>query len=424
MPKNWSVRRPSPVSQNRPVVEQGVAAVRGFLQGAILVAPRILWPLMSEQIPINPTLLIWARERAGMSREEAAQRFKKLAEWEAGKSSPTYPQLEQLSDTLKVPIAVFFFPEPPNIPSINETFRTLPEAELEQLPSRIRLLMRKAKAMQLNLSELTQGRNPAERLVTRDLDFPPDVDITEMAATVRAYIGVSVEDQQRWHDNEAALKEWRSALLRVGIFVFKDAFRVEEFSGFCLYDDEFPIIYVNNSATKTRQIFSYFHELAHLIFHTSGIDKIRDGYIQGLSGDAQQIEILCNRFASYFLLPEDAFERALGGREPTEAAAEILAEQFHLSREVIFRRFLDQSRIGERQYQEAVERWNAQRQHGGGHGGNHYWTKLAYLGRDYVALALQQFHQNRIDENQLADYLDTKPKNVGTLEEYFERGNA
>ncbi len=58
----------------------------------------------------------------------------------------------------------------------------------------------------------------------------------------------------------------------------------------------------------------------------------------------------------------------------------------------------------------------------GGGGGNPYWSKLAYLGRDYVALAFSQYHQNRIDETQLGEYLDMKPKNVGTLEEYFVRG--
>jgi Zn-dependent peptidase ImmA (M78 family) len=34
-------------------------------------------------------------------------------------------------------------------------------------------------------------------------------------------------------------------------FVFKDTFRLEGYSGFSLYDDPFPIIYVNNSSTKT-----------------------------------------------------------------------------------------------------------------------------------------------------------------------------
>lgn len=382
---------------------------------------------MAEQIPINPAVLAWARQRAGLSLEEAAQKFKRIADWEAGEASPTYPQLELLADTLKVPIAVFFFPELPDVPSINETFRTLPEAELERLPSRMRLLMRKAKAMQMNLAELTQGQNPADRLITRDLQFATGVDIAEMAATVRAYLGVSIEEQQSWSGADAALKEWRAALLNVGVFVFKDAFRLDDFSGFCLYDDEFPVIYVNNSSTKTRQIFTYFHELAHLIFHTSGIDKVRDGYIARLTGDAREIEVICNSLAAHVLVPEGAFQRAMADRPATEATAEVLAAQFNVSREVIFRRLLDQGRIGEPQYLEAVERWNDQRQARAGEGGgsgNHYWTKLSYLGRDYVALALGQFHQNRIDEDQLADYLDTKPKNVGTLEDYFARGNV
>ena len=36
-------------------------------------------------------------------------------------------------------------------------------------------------------------------------------------------------------------------------------------------------------------------------------------------------------------------------------------------------------------------------------------------GHDY-SLSRQSVHQNRIDETQLGEYLDTKPKNVGTLE--------
>src|SRR3546814_599825 len=158
---------------------------------------------MAEQLPINPALLIWARERAGLSRDEALLRFRRLAEWEAGEAGPTYPQLEQLSEAFKVPIAVFFFPEPPNVPAINETFRTLPEAELDRLPSRIRLLMRKAKVMQLNLAELTQGRNPAERLITSDLQFAPNVTITDMTTAVRRSLGVSLEQQCAWRDDRS-----------------------------------------------------------------------------------------------------------------------------------------------------------------------------------------------------------------------------
>lgn len=375
-----------------------------------------------EELPVTPSLITWARSRAGISLNDASQTFRKIQAWEEGLSAPTYPQLEQLADAFKVPIAVFFFPEPPSVPNIGETFRTLPDAEFEQIPGKIRLLLRKAKALQLNLMELTGGRNPSTRLITRDIVFSTGMNLREMAEVVRGYLQVSLDEQRSWPDDETALKRWRDALFSAGIYVFKDAFRVDEFSGFCLYDEIFPLIYVNNSSAKTRQMFTLFHELAHLLFHTSGIDTIHDEFISTLATEAQRTEILCNRFAAEFLLPEGAFAAAVRGLAADEDTAERIAATFHVSREVVFRRFLDRGLISQQIYNQTAERWAEQRQ-GAGAGGDYYWTKLAYLGRDYVALALSQYRQNRIDERQLADYLDVKPKNLASIEDYFARGS-
>lgn len=372
-----------------------------------------------EQIPVNPNLITWARERAGFTLEEASEKFSHIADWEAGEAFPTYPQLERLADEFKLPVAVFFFPEPPRLAPIRESFRTLPDAEFDQIPRQVGFMLRKGKAFQLNLAELSQGRNPAQRLITRDLDFPDDVGVDVMAARVRDYLGVTLADQYAWPDQETALKAWRAALIDVGVFVFKDAFRVEGYSGFSLYDDVFPIIYVNNSSTKTRQIFTLFHELAHLIFHTSGIDTFEDDYIQALPDYQKRIEILCNRFAAQFLVPEAAFTEALADRDPSEQTAELLAAQFHVSREVIYRKFLERGLIDQAAYRGAAQRWAEQRQPGGG--GDFYWNKISYLGRDYIALAFNKYYQNQIDDVQLGEYLDTKPKNLVALEEYFSK---
>jgi transcriptional regulator with XRE-family HTH domain len=237
---------------------------------------------MPEGIAVNGDVITWARERAGMSPDEAAQKFSKIAAWEAGTASPSYPQLESMADEFRIPVAVFFFPERPNVPRIEETFRTLPDTEFARLPRRIQFLLRKAKAFQLGLHELTQGRNPAERLITRDVEFTARMSPDTMAARVREYLGISLDRQTAWRNADEALKEWRQALYRVGIFVFKDAFREESFSGFSLYDEVFPIIYVNNSAAPTRQIFTLFHELGLLLFHTSGIDPLDDQYLERL----------------------------------------------------------------------------------------------------------------------------------------------
>ena len=378
-------------------------------------------PRAIEGIPINKALVTWARQRAGVTLEEAAQKFRHIAAWEDGSALPSYPQLESMAEEFKLPIAVFFFPEPPRMPPIRESFRTLPDTEFDRIPKAVRFLLQKAKALQMNLVELTQGINPAPRQIARELRVSDSQTPESMAARVREYLGITVDMQSGWRDDDSALKAWRSALQGVGIFVFKDAFRTEDFFGFSLYDDTFPLIYVNNSAAKTRQIFTLFHELGHILFHTSGIDTPDERYIPALPERDRRIEVLCNSFAAHFLVPEDAFVKAVAGLRHNEASAERLAAIFHVSRETIYRKFLDRQWITQLEYRRAVDGWNAQR-HEVGSGGNHYRTKIAYLGREYIELAFRQYYQSRIDDEQLADYLDTKPKNVGALEEYVMAG--
>jgi Zn-dependent peptidase ImmA (M78 family) len=367
-------------------------------------------------MPVTPEVVTWARERAGISVDAAAADFRKIEEWEAGEAFPSYPQLEKMAEKFKVPVAVFFFPAPPDLPPIEGTFRTLGPEQIAEIPPRIRLLLRKARTFQMGLEELHSGRNPVERLITRDLAFRPTDRVEEIAAEVRAYLGVTREQQFAWDNAETALEEWRKVLLSVGVYVFKDQFREPDYSGFCLYDDEFPIIYVNNTTAKTRQIFTLFHELAHLLFHTSGVDTTGDGFVNELAGDDRRIEVTCNRMAACLLVPEETFDATIAGQEPTEATAAELAQLFSVSREFIFRKFLDRDLITPAEYDQAARRWAEQGQRGSG--GDHYNTKIAYLGTEYISLAFQRFYQNRIDYNQLADILDTKPKNLTRLEEY------
>ena len=375
----------------------------------------------NEGLPVTPALVTWARTRAGLSIDDA-RNFGKIEEWERGDFWSYVSPIGGTRDGPEGSDRGILFPEPPKVPDIAQTFRTLPDAEFENIPSRVKLLLRKAKAFQLNLMELTGGRNQAPRVITKDLKFANDVDLVDAADEIRTYLGISLEKQQSWQDDDTALKEWRQALQAVGVHIFKDAFKSDEFSGFCLFDDVFPLIYVNNSSAKTRQIFTLFHELAHLLFNTSGIDTLHDNHIPQLQGNSKSIEIFCNRFAAEFLLPESVFAAAMKGQKATEAAAELLASRYHVSREFVFRRFLDHEWIDESTYTEAAKRWSQQR--GGGSGGDYYWTKLSYLGRDYVALALTEFHQSRISETQLAEYLDTKPKNLAGIEDYFARGSS
>jgi hypothetical protein len=69
----------------------------------------------------------------------------------------------------KRPLAVFFFPEPPEEITPEQSFRTLPKYEIEHMPSKIKLLLRKAQAYQFNLYELYDGVNMADRKIMKNL---------------------------------------------------------------------------------------------------------------------------------------------------------------------------------------------------------------------------------------------------------------
>lgn len=375
----------------------------------------------SDMLPVTPAVITWARERAGYTRQDAAKYFKKIEAWEQAQGAPTYPQLEQMAEKFKCPVAVFFFPEPPDVPAVENSFRTIAPGELAQLPRFLRVLLRRAQAMQLNLAELNDRGNPSDRLITRDLSFQIDTPVAAIADTIRKYLGVPIDEQTKWLNVEEALEHWRDVFARVGIYVFKDAFHAEQYFGFCLYDDEFPIIYVNNSSTKSRQIFTLFHELGHLLFHTSGVDIIGKP-LPPINNDAARVEVICNALAGAFLVPEADFLKALGNMPPNRDTAATLANHFNVSREVIYRRFLDRGMISDVEYGDAADAWRNQMKKPKGGSGNYYNTLFSYLGDPYIKLAFRRYYQNRISDVQLSEYLNIKPRNLPTFESKFAGG--
>jgi Zn-dependent peptidase ImmA (M78 family) len=377
---------------------------------------------MKDALPITPAVVQWARERAGFSIEDASRTFKKIGAWESGDAVPSYSQLEQMAEKFKCPVAVFFFPKPPDVPAVEKSFRTLTAEDFAAIPRTVRSFLRKGQAMQINLAELNDGKNQAPRLITRGLQFSTSTSLEGIAAEVRSYLGVSLEEQASWKSVEQALEAWREAFAQVGVFVFKDAFHAKDYFGFCLYDDEFPIVYVNNSCAKTRQIFTLFHELGHLLFQTSGIDIIDDEYIQHLAPNEQKIEAICNGLAAKVLVPDDVFDKMLYGRAADRDTATKLATYFSVSREVIYRKMLDRGLIEVGEYGDAAKLWESQIKPQQAGSGNYYNSHFTYLGPRYIDLAFTRYYQRRFDEIQLAEYLNIKPKNLPKFEAKFGGG--
>lgn len=375
---------------------------------------------------INSDILKWARERSGYSAEEIAAAFGKddasiINKWESGESAPTYVQLEKLADKYKRPIAIFFFPEPPEESNTAEN-PALRSSDNGHLDPRMHILLRQAYARQLSLMELNLGTNPSEKKIFRDLQARPTDSSKALAQQARSYLNISVITQARWKNGKEALENWRDSVEENGIFVFKDAFKDESVDGFCLVHDEFPVIYLNNSRPSVRQIFSLFHELGHLLLGENGITHS----INRIDGN---IETFCNQFAAECLVPSDDLETQINSPVYNNNTIEMLATRYKVSRPVILLKLINSGILRREDYSEWMGRWTQEHEHfkekragsTSPGGGNYHNTHAAYLGYRFMDLAFSKYRQGHCSIDQLAEYLSTKVKHLPGLEERLSR---
>lgn len=379
---------------------------------------------------IQPEMLRWARKTVGLSVDEVAQSLKRAPEeieaWEGGKDAPSYPQLEKLAYQIyKRPLAVFFLPTPPEETLPQREFRTLPDADMQTLSRDTYLQIRRAHAYQIALRELFDGRNPAEHSIWKEISLSSERSIAAQAEGIREYLGIKLEQQIAWKTDEQALKEWRRTVEDCGVFVFKAAFKQKDISGFCLMDEHLPVVYLNNSTTKTRQIFSLLHELAHLLFSINGLSKFDTSYIDQLPKREKEIEQFCNAIAAEVLIPEKDF--AVQAKQfpanvegVSEAQFSVLASRYGVSREAILRRFLDQGRVGKAFYESKARFWAAQKKQEGG--GNWYLNQGAYISDRFAKEVVSRHYRHQLTLEQAADFLGIKPKSYTGFEERILQG--
>ncbi len=373
---------------------------------------------------INHKIIVWARERNGFSIEELAEKTKRKPDeiemWEVGNESPSYNQLERLADTLKTPLAVFFFPEPPNLDDPKKKFRRLPNYEFERFSPDTIQTIRLAQAYQDSLTDFYKDTAPARRIF-REFDSQL-LSAQALAGRARAFLDISNKQQQQFGSAETAFKAWRHSLETVGIYTFKGTLKDRHISGFCLLDEKFPIIFVNNSNSFSRQVFTIAHELGHILMGVNGVTDQDETYVDMMSSDEQALERKCNAFAAEFLVPKDEFRKdvSLFQARGVDAIPD-LASKYSVSREVILRRLLELGLVTTDDYEALSRQWNKDysRSRQKEAGGNYYYTRLSYLGEGFTKLAFQNYYEGRFTKIEVSTHLNINSRNLDKLEKHL-----
>lgn len=366
---------------------------------------------MNSKIFATPSVLKWARSTAGLTIDDVAEKISQtpdyIREVEIGSAPLTYSQLNSLAyEVYKRPLAVFFYPEPPEEFDTEQEFRTILNTGYVSFDKDTRFIIRNAKFLQLSLYELYDGESIPSPSLFRIQSFKPDENFPTQV--LRDALGITLDTQKSFGSPEIAFKRWRTAVEDIGIYVFKDSFKNNQICGFSIYDESFPIIYINNKNTFTRQVFTMIHELCHILLKCTSMTFINQDYIERLNTKNKEIEIYCNKFTSKLLVPEDDFIENFTGNYDDHSIFE-LSRLYSVSREVILRRLLDNGIVDYEFYNSKSNEWQGQvRKRKLKPGGNSIKTKISYLGDKYLTIVIKKYHQGRIPQDQLASFFNTK----------------
>ncbi|MFQ5533749.1 MAG: ImmA/IrrE family metallo-endopeptidase [Sphingomonadales bacterium] len=263
---------------------------------------------------VNTDILVWARETASFSREDAVKKLNirdargmgavdRLVALETGQDIPSRPLLLKMAKQYRRPLLTFYLSAPPRKGNRGQDFRTLPKEHTDTSDAILDALIRDVLARQSIVRSILDDEEETEPLrFVNSLNMSDGV--SEVLASIRKTLGVDVGRFRQQKAVEDAFALLRQSAEAVGVFVLlignlgshHSVIDLETFRGFALADPVAPFIVINDQDAKSAWSFTLLHELAHLWLGATGVS--------GSSGE-MVIERFCNDVASEFLLPSE-----------------------------------------------------------------------------------------------------------------------
>ena len=312
------------------------------------------------RVSIEPSVIRWARERAGKSPTDLGKKFNPA--WESGEKQPTLKQLETFAKAVNVSLGYLLLSEPPHEELPISDFRTLDNRSVDRPSPDL-----------LDTLYLCQERQEWYREFAAKTDLPkcafvgsasPDTPIEITARHIRDTLGFDPTTQKQHRTWEEAFRDLIRLSEQSGILVMvngivggnaKRKLEPDEFRGFALADPYAPLIFINGADSKAAQMFTLAHELAHVWLGESGLSDTTVAPIAEVKSE----ESYCNAVAAEMLVPLDHF-RAQLREETVEDALDRLPREFKVSSLVILRRLLDARWLSREEFNGA---WTEERRH-------------------------------------------------------------
>ncbi|MBB3302279.1 Zn-dependent peptidase ImmA (M78 family)/transcriptional regulator with XRE-family HTH domain [Rhizobium sp. BK077] len=389
---------------------------------------------------VNPSILRWARETAGLNLEDAAEKVglgeargvagsDRLAMLEAGDSEPTRPMLLKMAAQYRRPLLTFYLAEPPSVAARGEDFRTLPAEFAKRDAALVDTLLREVRARQEMVRAVLETEDEAT-----PLDFVGSFDQGQgaeaLATAIRTRLAFDLQTFRHGNGRGtpkgfAYLRERAEA---AGVFVLlignlgshHSTLNVELFRGFAFADPIAPFVVINDQDSEQAWSFTLLHELAHIWLGQTGVSGGRP---------ASAIETFCNDVAGRILLPtaEIAQEPSLFGASQEQVMGRIsaIAEARQVSHSMVAYKLYREGIIDQETWStvttlfrqqwlrnRAAQRDRARENEGGP---SYYTVKRHKLGNRLVELSKRMLAEGALSPSKAAAILGVRASNVYSL---------
>jgi len=259
---------------------------------------------MTARVAVKPEILRWAVNRAKKNEEAVVSKFPRFPRWLDGTERPTIHQLEDFANFTKVPLGTLFLEHPPEETLPVPFYRTIdnrtPESPSAELLDTIRKMTFRQEWMREYLERIDAA--PLEFVNARSAHDPVEAIVKDMRDVLQVKEGWTCA----FRSANEALRDFCQRVEEAGVLVVLNSvvgnnthrgLDPREFRGFVLIDDLAPLVFVNAADSKSAQMFTLAHELAHVFIGQSGIFELAN-----LEPSNNEVELKCNAVAAEFLV--------------------------------------------------------------------------------------------------------------------------
>ncbi|WP_395153860.1 ImmA/IrrE family metallo-endopeptidase [Ilumatobacter sp.] len=292
---------------------------------------------MTVRVEVSPEVLRWARTRSGIDDETWTIRFKDYDAWVNGDKTPTVKQLQSFATRAYAPFGQLLLAEPPQEEVPIPDFRTVGNRPVAQPTADLLDVIYQCQRRQdwYRTNQLILGADELSFVGSLTTETP----IAEAAGELRQLLDWTGETRAELRSWDGAVTRLRENAESAGVLVMISGIvgsnthrklNPADFRGFALVDPHASIVFVNGADSKSAQLFTLAHELAHVMLGSTALSDLTGESIQ-----TNDTELWCNQVAAELLVPMGEFRSRFDPLLDLREQLQALAEVFRVSTQVI-----------------------------------------------------------------------------------------